>query len=149
MSLKHLFFCLIVLNERETKLKVSKSQKNFFQSKNCWKRTKYKKKFCPMKARAEFCLIFRSFFGKWSFKKNCFWDLMTFRLTKVSRGIWKGLKLLKENAQMHIFNLGPIIFVNSSILLFSISSCNIGGIWAIATKSFCPTIEVLILSLDI
>ena len=50
---------------------------------------------------------------------------------------------------MHIFNVGPILFVNSSVLLFSISSCNIGGIWAIATKSFCPTIEVLILSLDI
>ena len=35
LSLKHLFFCLIVLNERETKLKVSKSRKKFFQSKNC------------------------------------------------------------------------------------------------------------------
>ena len=31
------------------------------------------------KARAEFCLIFRSFFGQWRFKKNWFWDLPTFR----------------------------------------------------------------------
>ena len=29
-------------------------------------------------SRAEFCLIFRSFFGQWSFKKKCFWDLLTF-----------------------------------------------------------------------
>ena len=29
-------------------------------------------------ARAEFCLIFRSFFGRWIFKKKCFWDLLTF-----------------------------------------------------------------------
>ena len=29
-------------------------------------------------ARAEFCQIFRSFFGQWSFKKKCFWDLLTF-----------------------------------------------------------------------
>ena len=28
-------------------------------------------------SRAEFCLIFRSFFGQWSFKKKCFWDLLT------------------------------------------------------------------------
>ena len=24
------------------------------------------------------CQIFRSLFGQWSFKKNCFWDLLTF-----------------------------------------------------------------------
>ena len=29
-------------------------------------------------ARAEFCQIFRLFFGQWSFKKKCFWDLQTF-----------------------------------------------------------------------
>ena len=29
---------------------------------------------------AEFCQIFRSFFGQWSFKKKCFWDLQTFRM---------------------------------------------------------------------
>ena len=29
-------------------------------------------------SRAEFRLIFRSVFGQWSFKKNCFWDLPTF-----------------------------------------------------------------------
>ena len=35
-------------------------------------------KILPYEARAEFCQIFRSFFGQWSFKKNCFWDLLTF-----------------------------------------------------------------------
>ena len=30
------------------------------------------------KTIAEFCIIFRSFFRQWSFKKKCFWDLLTF-----------------------------------------------------------------------
>ena len=34
-------------------------------------------------ARAEFCLLFRSFFGQASFKKKCFWDLLTFRYNSV------------------------------------------------------------------
>ena len=29
-------------------------------------------------SRAEFCLIFCSFFGQSIFKKKCFWDLLTF-----------------------------------------------------------------------
>ena len=33
-----------------------------------------------LNSRAEFCLIFRSFFGQWSFKKKCVWDLLTFSL---------------------------------------------------------------------
>ena len=43
-------------------VKVSKSQKHFFLKLH----------------RAEFCLIFHLFFEQWSFKKNCFWDLLTF-----------------------------------------------------------------------
>ena len=35
-------------------------------------------------SRAKFCLIFRSFFGQWSFKKNCFWDLPTFTFWQFS-----------------------------------------------------------------
>jgi hypothetical protein len=35
-------------------------------------------KILPHEARSEFCQIFRSFFGQWSFKEKCFWDLMTF-----------------------------------------------------------------------
>ena len=35
-------------------------------------------KFYPSFIGAEFCLIVRSFFGQWSFKKKCFWDLLTF-----------------------------------------------------------------------
>ena len=33
----------------------------------------------PYETRAEFCQIFRSFVARSSFKKNCFWDLLTFR----------------------------------------------------------------------
>ena len=47
-------------------LKVSKSQKHFFLE-----------TILPKKG-TEFWLIFRSFFGQWSFKKNWFWDLLTF-----------------------------------------------------------------------
>ena len=39
-------------------------------------------KILPYEARAEFCQIFRSFFGQWSFKKKCFWDLLTFNWLK-------------------------------------------------------------------
>ena len=35
-------------------------------------------KILPYKARTEFFLIFRCFLGQWSFKKNWFWDLLTF-----------------------------------------------------------------------
>ena len=35
--------------------------------------------------RAEFCQIFRSFFGQWCFKKKCFWDLLTFKMHSVLR----------------------------------------------------------------
>ena len=38
----------------------------------------------PYEARAEFCQILRSFFEQWSFKKKCFWDLLTF----ISVNIW-------------------------------------------------------------
>ena len=31
-----------------------------------------------LEARAEICQKFRSLFEQWSFKKNCFWDLLTF-----------------------------------------------------------------------
>ena len=37
---------------------------------------------------AEFCLIFRSFFGVWSFKKKCFWDLLTFTGTHMAFKTW-------------------------------------------------------------
>ena len=34
----------------------------------------------PYEANAEFCQIFRSFFGQWSYKKIVFVDLLTFTL---------------------------------------------------------------------
>ena len=44
------------------------------------KQTKYLTEFYP---RAKFWLIFRSVFGQWSFKKKCFWDLLTFSISSV------------------------------------------------------------------
>ena len=59
-------------------LKVGKSQKHFFlklhwpkNERNIWQNY-------ALAARAEFCQIFRSFFGHWSIKKKCFWGLLTF-----------------------------------------------------------------------
>ena len=37
-------------------------------------------KILPYKARAEFCQLFRSIFGQWSFKKKNWWDLLYFNL---------------------------------------------------------------------
>ena len=45
-------------------------------------------KILPYEARAEYCLIFHSFFGQWSFKKKCFLDLLTFTMY-MSRQICK------------------------------------------------------------
>jgi hypothetical protein len=54
-------------------LKVSKFQNIFFETPLPKKRMKYLlEKILPNKARAEFCHIFRSFYGQWSFKKNAF-----------------------------------------------------------------------------
>ena len=50
-------------------LKVSESQKHFFLKLHC---PKNELNILPYEARAEFCLIFRSRFGLWSFKKKCF-----------------------------------------------------------------------------
>ena len=36
-------------------------------------------KIMPYETRAEFCQIFHSFFGQWSFKKKWFWDILTFK----------------------------------------------------------------------
>ena len=62
-------------------LKVSKSQKDFFLTLHCPKNERNITQNSAQwgKARAEFCLIFCSFFGQWNFKKKCFWDLLTFR----------------------------------------------------------------------
>ena len=59
-------------------LKVSKSQKLFFLKLHCPKMNGILGKILPYEARAEFCLISCSFFGQWSLKKKCFWDLLTF-----------------------------------------------------------------------
>ena len=55
-----------------TALKVSKYQKPFFLKLHCQKTNEILDKILLYEARAEFCPIFHSFFGQWSFKKNCF-----------------------------------------------------------------------------
>ena len=62
-------------------LKVNKSQKTFFLETQAQKTNEIFDKILPYEARAEFCLIFRLFFGQWSFKKKMFRDLLTFNLS--------------------------------------------------------------------
>ena len=61
-------------------LKVSKSQKHFSWNSIAQKTNIILDKILPYEARAEFWPKFRSFFRQWSFKKKCFWDLLTFTL---------------------------------------------------------------------
>ena len=44
-------------------------------------------KILPYEARAEFSQILRSFFGQLSFKKKCFWDLLTFNMPLIQKFI--------------------------------------------------------------
>ena len=54
-------------------------------------------KILPHEASAEFFLIFRSLFVQWSFKKKCFWDLLTFsicwRLKRMSKFLQGTVKM--------------------------------------------------------
>ena len=56
------------------RLKVSKSQKHFF---------------------LKLEIIFRSLFGQWIFKKNCFWDLLTFTVMGFAYTVGPSLFLYK------------------------------------------------------
>ena len=86
--LEHIFFVQMLLWSRRAifvrsskcLLKVSKFQKHFFWNSIAQKTKTILDKILPDGARAEFGQIFRSFFGQWSFKKKCFWDLLTFRI---------------------------------------------------------------------
>ena len=75
-------FCIYILKSGEYHdgicLKVSKSQKHFFLKLHSPINEGNIKQSLPYEARAEFCLVFCSFFGQWRLKKNCFWDLLTF-----------------------------------------------------------------------
>ena len=65
-------------------LKVSNFQKHFFLKLHC-------PKILPYEARAEFCQIFCSFFGQWSFKKNAFeiyWPLSKIPFLKSYKNIF-------------------------------------------------------------
>ena len=59
-------------------LKISKSQKHFFLKLRCPKNELNIWQKSAQLHRAEFCLIICSFFWQLSFKKNSFWDLLTF-----------------------------------------------------------------------
>ena len=87
------FDCCFVLFTSNISYDVTKSQKQFFLKLHCQKTNEILDKILPYEARAQFCQIFRSFFGQWSFKKKCFWDLLTFS--------WKPLRALH---QMVIFS---------------------------------------------
>ena len=49
-----------------------------------------------LEARAEICQKFRSLFGQWSFKKNCFWDLLTFNRSSILRGFFIHIGISEE-----------------------------------------------------
>ena len=57
---------------KKLRIKVNKSQKQFFLKLHCPKTKEILDKILSQLHRSEFCLIFRSFFGQWSSKKNCF-----------------------------------------------------------------------------
>ena len=69
-------------------LKVSKSQKHFSWNSIAQKTNIILDKILPYEARAEFWPKFRSFFGQWSFKKKCFWDLLTFTTSLCPHSHW-------------------------------------------------------------
>ena len=69
-------------------LKVSKSQKQFFLKLHCL-RNKMLDNILPYEAGAEIIQIFRSFFGQWSFKKKCFWDLLTLMVKSIKSQSFK------------------------------------------------------------
>ena len=71
--------------------------------------------FLPYLHRAEFCQILISF-GQWSFKKNCFWDLLTFRLCRNPVQYF-----------IEISRLIPIIFVPCHLLQCLIIRTNFLG----------------------
>ena len=53
-------------------------------------------------AWAEFCQIFHSCFVQWSFKKKCFWDLLTFTIALWSTVVLKNKS--KSNESMNEWN---------------------------------------------
>ena len=53
---------------------------NLIQSARTWLLTSSNFIAYSHQIRAEFCRIFRLFFGQWNFQKKCFWDLLTFRI---------------------------------------------------------------------
>ena len=73
-------------------LKVSKSQKLFSWNSIAKKTNEiFLDKILPYEARAEFCQIFRSVFGQWSFKIKCFSDLLTYWDHAQIRKSWRNL----------------------------------------------------------
>ena len=76
-------FTVNSLSSSRLVVKVSKSQKHFFLKLHTPKNERNIRQILPYEARAEFCLIFCSCFGQWTFKKNCFRDLLTFSMTEL------------------------------------------------------------------
>ena len=53
----------------------------FFLKLHCPKMDEILDKILPYEDKAECCQIFRLSFGQWSYKKKCFCDLLTFRVS--------------------------------------------------------------------
>ena len=80
------------------------------------KRTKYVLgKILPYEARAEFCPISFSFFEQWSFKKKCFWDLLTFNIHE------KVINIIFFQANIFLVeDTHPIYWAHKSMLMADI-----------------------------
>ena len=79
-------------------LKVSKSQKHFFLKLHCQ--------------------IFRSFVGHWGFKKNCFWDLLTFKIFIFYSG-----EVIENGWPLILTMIGSLEQDHSDILVRSAFQC--------------------------
>ena len=74
-------------------------------------------------SRAEICFIFRSFFGRWSFKKKCFCDLLTFRPFHVTAGSNRESYFNPFPSKQKIRNPGSKLLPVSKITSISLKSC--------------------------
>ena len=69
-------------------------------------------KILPYEARGEFCQIFLSFFRQWSFKKKCFWILLTFNAVSLLFYHWSHVFTKKATNFYRIIGPGRLFFLS-------------------------------------
>ena len=89
-------------------LKVSKYQKHFFLKFHC---PKIRRNIRPYRAKVDFCQIFHSFFGQWSYRKNAFeiyWPLLYQNVFRILRGQTERNRSFPVNIPIAIFQFVTI-----------------------------------------